>query len=250
MVPLAVSGLLVVISTLVFGVTAMDALRVEGPEAFPGQDRIAAREIGPVVAGDSTSSAEGVEAPGASGAAGGTPESGAFRGPAAGLYPRVSRDELLEAVNQDLFMQGRRPPMTRYQLPSQRMAPLPETEDQDPRRGRGPELRVVGSAMTDGIALALIQVDDSPPLAILVGEEVEGYTLAAVDKETATLVRDSETLILSIVEAIHTAPGHVVGPQVGRADPQTIEALQGRIQEMMNARRQNANRGGRGGGQP
>lgn len=168
-------------------------------------------------------------------------------------YPRASDDEMLEAVNQDVFMPDRRPPPQRYQLPSERSSPLP-AEEPDPRRRRGPDIRVVGSAIAGGMALALIQVDDSVPLALRLGEEVEGYVLTAVDEESATLVGDSETLTLPVVAPVGNARPVVVGPQGATADRETIQAMQERVQQllraqMMNSRRQNPNRGGRGGGQ-
>jgi hypothetical protein len=182
---------------------------------------------------------------------------GGGSGPRGGtLYPRASDREILEAVNQDVFMPNRRPPLERYQLPGRGPVALPQ-EEQDPRRQRGPEIRVVGSAVSEGMAVALIQIGDSIPLALSLGEEVEGYVLSAVDEETATLVGESETLTLPVVPPLISARAVSVGPQVGprgaNLDRESIQALQERVQQllreqMMNARRQNPNRGGRGGG--
>jgi len=162
-------------------------------------------------------------------------------------YPRTSDEEILEAVNRDVFMPQRSPPLARYQLPGQReVSAVPE--EQDPRRRRGPDIRVVGSGYAGGQVLALIQVDDSLPIVVLLGEEVQGYVLAAVDEDGATLVGESETLELPVVASLETGRSLTSGP-----DPQSVEAMQERVQQilrqqMMNARRQNPNRGGRGGG--
>lgn len=168
------------------------------------------------------------------------------------LYPRVSDEELLEAVNHDVFMPRRTPPLERYVLPGQRIGSRPE-EAEAQRREPGPGIRVVGSAFSGGAALALVQVNDSIPLAILLGEEVGGYILTAVDEESATLVGDSETLTLPVVPPSSWASSTAVGPQGATPDAQSLQALQERVQQMlraqlMNARRQNPNRGGRGGG--
>ena len=168
------------------------------------------------------------------------------------LYPRTSEAELLEAVNHDVFMPRRTPPLERYLLPGQRIVSRPE-EEQDPRRQPEPEIRVVGSASAGGTALALVQVNDSIPLAILLGEGVGGYTLTAVDEESATLVGESEILTLPVVSPLSWASPTAVGPQGTPPDAQSLRALQERVQQMlrsqiMNARRQNTNRGGRGGG--
>jgi predicted membrane GTPase involved in stress response len=95
------------------------------------------------------------------------------------------------------------------------------------------------------LALALIQVDDSVPLAVLLGESVGGYTLAAVDQESATLTSLSETLTLPVVEPV--LAGRSLGEPVQiQIDPRNLDQFRGRMQEVL--RRQMPNRGG--GGQP
>lgn len=211
------AGLVLATSVVILGATVTNAVRVAEPGAGP--ERLPA-----------------AVAPGS--------DSAADRGSEhLGPYPRVTQDELLDAVNQDLFQPGRLPPPERYQLPGERVAG--PVDQADPRRRRGPVLRVVGSAVMGEMALALIQVDDSVPLAVLLGESVEGYTLASVDQESATLTSLTETLTLPVVEPLMTgrSPGEAVQIQV---DPRNIEQFRGRMQEVL--RRQMTNRGG--GGQP
>ena len=172
-----------------------------------------------------------------------------------GIYPRVSQDELLAAVNQDLFLPDRAPPLERYLLPGDR--PVFAPRQQDPRRRRGPNIRIVGSAIMGETALALVQVDDFAPLALWVGESVEGYILASVEPEMATLVGADGTLNLPVEEPVlrdqpRASPGEI------RIEGRDLEALQGRVQDMLRNQflmqrggpqdRSPAARRGRGGG--
>jgi len=201
----------------VFGVTLADAMRVEEADAEP---------VGPPAP---VSVAEETEW-------------GAAREPA-GPYPRVTEAELLDAVNQDLFQPNRLPSPLEYRLPAERM-PGPVVQ-QDARRRRGPELRVVGAAVMGDRALALIQVDDSVPFAVLLGETVEGYTLAAVDEESATLTSPTEDLTLPVVEPLGVGQPSVDPAQI-QIDARNIDQFRNRMQEVL--RRQMSGRGG--GGQP
>jgi len=114
-------------------------------------------------------------------------------------YPHTSRDEILEAVNQDLFQLDRTPPLERYVLPSlRRSSPEPQREN---RRRSEPDLRIVGTAIAGGVALAMVVPDDSLPFSVLQGEFVDGYLLASVEEETVTLVRGDSEFVLPVVEA-------------------------------------------------
>lgn len=243
-IPLVVSGLFLALATAVLGAATLNAIRVgEGETVLqgPGDRSPEAGKVDALVVGDPPE-----------GSLASTGHAGESLLGTGTRYPGVSEDELLVAVNHDVFQPDRLPPSDRYELPGQRVDPL-EEPDEDRRRQRGPELRVVGSAMAGDVGLALIQVDDSVPFAVLLGEEVEGYTLVAVEGESATLMGPSETLTLPVV-----APLATNDPRSGRSsqvqmDPQSFEAVQRQLQEvlrarMMNARRQIDTRGGRGGG--
>jgi len=104
------------------------------------------------------------------------------------------------------------------------------------------------------LAVALVQVDDSIPVALRLGESIEGYTLVAVDQEGATLQGEAETLTLPVVQPL-ASPGIRSGDAPMQVGPRNLEAMQGRVQEllrsqMMNQRGQGGNRGRGGGGQP
>lgn len=208
------AGLALAAAMAVFGITLTDAMRVEESPT------------GPVVPTAPVSVAE-------------APEARTVRDP----YPRVTEAELLDAVNQDLFQPNRLPPPLGYQLPGERMSAA--VAQQNARRRRGPELRVVGAAVMGDRALALIQVDDSVPFAVLLGESVEGYTLAAVDEEGATLTSPTENLTLPVVEPLGVGQPAVDPAQV-QIDARNIDQFRSRMQEVL--RRQMSGRGG--GGQP
>ena len=210
-ISLGAAGLVLAIAAVVFGATTVDALRVQ---ELPGPSEGVAPAGGPSQEGG----VETLPAPGEPGR------------PSGGVYPRVTETELLDAVNQDLFQPDRTPPLERYQLPSERVATT--AVQQDPRRRRGPEFRVVGSAVMGNVALALVQVDDSIPLALLVGESVEGYTLAAVNQEGAVLVGETETLTLPVVEPLPTGGPRNAAPQI-QIDQRNLEAMQERVQQLL-----------------
>jgi hypothetical protein len=257
-ISLSAAGLFLAVAAVVFGATTVGALRIQELAVAPENT---------VRAGASTAGLEGSgeafpqTVPG-SGTVG--PQGGELRGPLTpggpgrqrrGVYPRVTETEILEAVNRDLFQPDRLPPLERYQLPSERVAR--SVAQQDPRRRRGPELRVVGSAVMGDLALALVQVDDSIPLAVLLGESVEGYILAAVDQEGAVLVGETETLTLPVVAPLPTS-GRRAGDVQIQIDQRNLEAMQERVQQLLRGQMMNrgfppgvANppgRGGRGGG--
>jgi len=225
------AGLVLGTAVVFFGATLTDAIRVEEP----------------------TTALEGLSPPVTAGEEPGAMEAGR----PLSIYPRISQTELLDAVNQDLFQPDRLPPPEGYQLPGERRAV--SVVQQDSRRRRGPELRVVGSAVMGDLALALIQVDDSVPLAVLLGESLEGYTLVAVNQETATLTSLTETLTLPVVEPLARG-GTETGPVQIRIDSRDIEQLRSRAQEIFRGQMMNRGgqvppggtnppgRGGRGGG--
>jgi len=213
-----VAALVFVVAATVFGSTVVNAVRVEEPVGAEAPERVAAEPGGRALTTRVTP------------------------------YPNVTADEILTAVNQDLFQPDRTPPLERYQLPSERAAPAP-VQEQD-RRGRGPEFRIVGAAIMGDMALALVQVDDTIPVALLLGESIEGYTLAAVDAESATLVGENGILTLPVVEPLRGRERSSDRNQ-GRAvqfNNQTMEALQGRVQQMLQGMGRGQMRGGRGGG--
>jgi hypothetical protein len=220
---------------VVFGATMVDALRVDD---FYEATALVGREEGTPVS-----------PPGAVGLLSSAPEFGGVEPPFHGsvqgdAYPRVTGDEILEAVNQDLFQPSRTPSPQRYLLPSERTtatAPRP-----DPRR-RGPELRLVGAAVGAEMGVAMIQVGDGAPMALLTGEFVEGYRLAAVGAESAILEGDMEVLTLPLMDQLArgrtTAQrGGAPGTQ-GTQGPQVtpLDALPDRVQEILQGM-------GRGGG--
>jgi hypothetical protein len=171
-------------SAVVFGATAVDAIRTEDrslrqvaapmaeePEMEippPGSDAESAETNVPIVYSEASS------------------------------YPEVSNDELLGAVNQDLFQPDRTPTPERYLFPSERAAPVMNSRND--RRRREPSLRIVGTAIAGNRALAMVQPEDSIPFAVLLGEEVDGYILAGITEEFVTLVGNDEEFIYPVVE--------------------------------------------------
>lgn len=232
-ISLGAAGLALAVAAVVFGAATVDALRVQEPTVPEGRAPAGRAPLAEAegVADTSPTATAGWETPEAQeGGAAPSLAPGDSRDRRGGLYPRVTETELLEAVNQDLFQPDRAPPLERYELPGERVARA--VVQQDPRRRRGPEFRVVGSAIMGDLALALVQVDDSIPLALLLGESVEGYTLAAVDQEGAILVGESGTLTLPVVAPLPTGRSQATGVQI-QIDQRNLEAMQERVQQML-----------------
>ncbi len=187
-------------SAVLFGAAVVDAVRVEDATGVrtSGQQVMPGAGTGDAEAGAdgnvSAMEAGSEEASVASGEGAGE----ILRSPRGQIYPQVTSDEILGAVNQDLFQPDRTPSVDRYLLPSERAAPAPRSRDN--RRRRDPDLRIVGTAIAGDLALALVQPDDSLPFAVLMGETVEGYTLAAVMEEFVTLVREDQEWTLPVTE--------------------------------------------------
>ena len=226
---LTAAGLVAAVSAVVFGATVVDAFRVEalppGPAASqsPAEDMAGPEALPPEVA-------RAAEAVASSGEAGGE-----SRLPGT-VYPRVTGTEILAAVNNDVFRADRTPTLERYLLPGERPDPTPQR--QNDRRQRGPELRVVGAALMGDRALALIQVGDTLPIVLMVGESVEGYRLASVDAEGATLVMDEEILTLPVTEPLRSGGSSDSrdsrrGTSQADRNEQAIDALQQRVQQML-----------------
>lgn len=184
-----IAGLVFVGSAVVFGSTVVDAVLVEEVQASP---EMAPASSAPGPAEDGVPTALDAQA-GQEQAATAPRES--LRGR---IYPGVSNDEILTAVNQDVFQPDRNPPAEPYLLPSQRAASV--TTARDTRRRREPDLRIVGTAIAGDLALALVQPEDTIPFAVLLGESVEGYLMAAIDAESVMLTRDGAEYTLPVRE--------------------------------------------------
>jgi hypothetical protein len=148
-------------------------------------------------------------------------------------YPRVTDNEILDAVNHDLFQPDRTPPVDRYLLPSERAGPVQASRDN--RRQREPNLRIVGTAIAGDLAIALVQLEDSIPFAMVLGEEVDGYLLAAVDEESATLTGDGAEFVLPVVEPQRgsTSNSRNRNARGNQAAEEAAAAIQERVQQML-----------------
>ncbi len=224
---LAGAGSVFLASVVVLGAATMDAMRVGEVHQLPTSPVEAASAAAPQPSGMGGGGSLPTAPPGT-----GVADQGSLRGI---VYPRVTGDEILDAVNQDPFQPTRTPSPQRYLPPSQRTAAASSTRADS--RQRGPEIRLVGAAVGEGLALAMIQVDDAPPLAFLTGELVEGYRLAAVELERAVLEGESEILVLPLMAQLEpgrTPPARGAAARPGaQLGPREVEALQERVQEML-----------------
>lgn len=156
-------------------------------------------------------------------------------------YPQVSNGDLLGAVNRDLFQPDRIPPPERYLLPSQRETSSPLSRDN--RRRREPDLRIVGTAIAGDLALAMVQPADSIPFAVLLGESVDGFLLAAIEEESVTLTRDGDEFVYPVEEPqrSRSSSSRDRNARTRAATEEVTQALTERVQQML---RQLQQRGG------
>jgi hypothetical protein len=167
-----IAGLVFAGSVVAFGATVVDAVLVK--EVPIPSEPASTAESDSGVAGDRQGSLQGV------------------------IYPRVTNNEILDAVNQDIFQPDRTPSLERYLLPSERDASVQNSRDN--RRQREPNLRIVGTAIAGDMAIALVQLDDSLPFMVLLGEVVDGFVVAAVYEESVTLTGDGAEFTFAVVE--------------------------------------------------
>jgi len=166
-----------------FGVALVDAMRVETAPQIAATGQAATDLAGPVGApAVALSDSPAAGARGLESAQPGRvfPDLEAWA--AETTSPRLPSIELNRAVNQDPFQPDRSAPAQRYVLPGQRRATRVEREPTP-----APEFRVVGAARIGPGGVALVQVDRGDvPIAVNVGESIEGYRLVSVTDEGAT----------------------------------------------------------------
>ena len=226
---LGIGGLVFAAAAVVFAATVVDAVRVEEVRT-PSE---------PVPISESEGVLASMEEPAPS-LASAIPDAPSrvqenTRGSLQGIiYPRVTNNEILEAVNQDIFQPDRTPSVERYLFPSERAEPVRSSRNN--RRQSEPDLRIVGTAIGGDLALALVQPDDSIPFAVLLGEVVDGFILAAITEDAVTLIRDGAEFTLPVVEPQRGSSSNNNRNRNTRnsnADAAAAQALTERVQQML-----------------
>ncbi len=205
------------VALTLFGVAVVDAMRVEtAPEVIPSAEAPTGVQAGVQADASESVASPGVEPSSSRAGQARDPRPAQLGRAGRGLEvwaaettsPRLPRIELERAVNQDPFQPDRRAPAQRYVLPGQSRVFAPVEREPTPR----PSFRVVGAARIGQGGLALVQVDDGDvPIAVSVGESIEGYRLASVTEEGATFegatsTADGSSWALSVVEPREERP--------------------------------------------
>jgi hypothetical protein len=226
------------VAAVVFAVTAVEAVRTNPP----GSERTSGEGVAPApVAGAEEGQARVPLDPGEVSAGEASEEAGEPALPPAAAqearvtgYPLVSLGEIVQAVNRDLFQPDRTPPLERYLLPNQR--PEMEAFSRNDRRRREPDLRIVGTAISGDLAIALVQLEDSIPFAVVQGEEVDGFLVAEVGEESVTLWDGEGEFTFSVTEPDRNQRSSRDRGRESRDDQGQAEAarlLNERIQQML-----------------
>jgi hypothetical protein len=120
-------------------------------------------------------------------------------------------ESLALAVDHDPFMPDRRRAQP-YRLPGEYMPQPVAVRMEEPEP---PPFRVIGTAMVGESGIALVEMlEAGAPEIVRVGGSLLGYRLQSVDAETATLVRQSQTLTLAVQSGTD-------GRGVGGRNPET-----------------------------
>jgi hypothetical protein len=120
-------------------------------------------------------------------------------------------ESLALAVDHDPFMPDRRRAQP-YRLPGEYMPQPVAVRMEEPEP---PPFRVIGTAMVGESGMALVEMlEEGAPGIMRVGGSLLGYRLQSVDAETATLVRQSQTLTLAVQSGTD-------GRGVGGRNPET-----------------------------
>ncbi len=234
----ALSVAVLAVATLVFGRALARALTLDGPPAVAAEN------------GDAQSAPKP------------SPSAEKPAPPPARTNARVPSERALPtnalrlAVDNDPFQPDRRRAEP-YRLPSE----MPREQPKQPELPPPPPFRVLGIVeMGEGNGNALIQVNNATPQVLAVGESMLGYILDHVEGTTATMVRDGQSVSLTVADASErpsrgrNGRGRNAGPQdaqqqmmdrlkeTGLPD-QVIENMMQRLQGRFGGR---GNRGGGG----
>jgi hypothetical protein len=155
---LIVAALALVTACLVFGYTLVRALIVVPPRA-PDSARVTPAPEPDTVQGTSTSTVK------------------------AANNDRLTRSDLLLAVDHDPFRPDRQRPPERYRMPGEEVM----EEEPPPPPPPPPPFRVLGTIVTADGGVAVIETQGSVSRVVGVGESLFGFRLAAVNVSTATV---------------------------------------------------------------
>jgi hypothetical protein len=116
----------------------------------------------------------------------------------------LGTDALALAVDNDPFMPDRRRAEP-YRLPDERVSRRVEVREEEPVEP--PPFRIIGTASAGSRSMALVQPLESGEVdMVLVGRDFQGYRLASVDDESATLVMRDRSFRLGIQEGMPVGP--------------------------------------------
>jgi hypothetical protein len=139
----------------------------------------------------------------------------------------LTRDALMLAVENDPFQETRQRPPERYRMPGD-----PIEDAGPPPPPPPPPFQVLGTAQLAAGGLAIMQIEDSPPRVLAVGESLFGYTLERVEGEVATLTGQGRTLSLTVAQASPNPPAEEAArssrDRRGRNVEEAYERLRGR----------------------
>jgi hypothetical protein len=172
-------------------------------------------------------------------------------GSGADAAPPLTPEQIGYIADHDPFRSDRQRPDFRYRLPGD---PLPEEPYEPPPPPPPPPFRLVGTASGPAGGLAVIQVGDSPPMLVAVGESILGYTLARVAGDDAVLEGELGSLPLQLTSQLAAArqrpqPQARQAPRPGQTRPgaggqpqpvmrQELEEMRRRLLEAAGARGQ------------
>jgi hypothetical protein len=226
------AGVVLFAAVAVFGAAATHAaMGIRGGVLLPSLSQSAEAAQPAVAEAPALASAEaGLAVPAV------TPTTGVTPSPDA----RVSSEVLSMAVERAPFDPGRQPPARRYLLPDQ-IEP-PRREQPPPQRPAPPQVRVLGTVVAPAGNVAVVQLADGKKRVMTVGQEMEGYRVAAIESGAVVMSGRGWDLTFAVADAQPIGPNRPQRDANGRI-VQRDRAQQNRGQQNQGAqaRAQNAN---------
>jgi hypothetical protein len=160
----------------------------------------------------------------------------------------ISMNAVNEAVAVDPFSPDRRPSDTPYKLPTD-PAPAPPPPP-PPAPPSIPGFKLVGTTQTTTGSIALIQVDNSTPKVVAVGDALSGFVVQRIERTSATLAQGDRRVDLTLQQpslrgesngrrGVQTQPGRGgPGGRGGQNDPAVQKQMLQEMQQLMQQQQQ------------
>jgi hypothetical protein len=127
----------------------------------------------------------------------------------------LPRDVLARAVERAPFDPNREAPTQHYLLPDERVVPAPPPPRVE--LPAPPAFKVLGTISGPDGNVAVMSVEDGPPMIMALGQEMNGYRLSNIGDARVTMTGQGRTVSLQLADAQPNAARNARNAQNGRA---------------------------------